>query len=255
MSDTLTRLSDQWKGKIKNQNHINVNFSEPSYRSLRVTNYKRFRLVIDDHGSLYAVKLEINIDQAFSINKTDKIFLFDKPVLLPGLTYKVYISDRNSSLFSNQDQKRKLYLIDGFLQKLGITQNESVFCYTNSIIFGIHQERDLALVVDEIISFINENKDFLFQNQQQNRISLKMFPNQLRHLLPYCKRFSVEDDLERNELIKTLTERQRSNLVNKISPSLMEIDTYLASFQHRTLPYEAMLLGNLAELVSELQKR
>ena len=49
------------------------------------------------------------------------------------------------------------------------------------------------------------------------------------------------------------TEKQKKKIVNKVYPYMTEINEFLNSFGDNPLSHEAILIGNLAELVSEIQ--
>jgi hypothetical protein len=253
MRDNLKELSVQLNAKIKPQNHLNINFPERSFRRLRIKDYMQFDLTIDDHGFLYSIKVKVNAAHAFSINNPDFIFLFDKQITLPGITYTVYVSDVDKSPFKESGQERALYSIDTFLKRLQISKSESVFCYKNSIVFGLNRDRNLQVVVNDIIKLIRENSTFFSNTRQQKLISSNSIPNDLENLLPLCKKFAFSDDSERKELIEMMPKIQKKNLVDTVYPFINKINEYLSSFKDRPLSDEAIMLGNLAELVSELQ--
>jgi hypothetical protein len=46
--------------------------------------------------------------------------------------------------------------------------------------------------------------------------------------------------------------KKKNELVHIVSPLLNDINNYLSSFEDRPLSEEAILIGNLAELVTEL---
>lgn len=80
-------------------------------------------------------------------------------------------------------------------------------------------------------------------------------PENLRPLAPYIVTWSVSDDVGRQEMVESASEEELAQLVANVSPLFPEINAYLDSLRGRTEPDEAMLLGSLAELVSELMIR
>jgi len=81
----------------------------------------------------------------------------------------------------------------------------------------------------------------------------KSIPKNLRPLLPLLKGLGISDDVERELVIEELTDEQKINLVRIVEPFIEDINKFLDSFGNIPLSEEAMLLGNLAELVSELR--
>lgn len=80
-------------------------------------------------------------------------------------------------------------------------------------------------------------------------------PANLRHLAPYIVSWSVSDDVARQEMVEASSEEELAQLAANVGPLLGAIDAYLDSFSDEPEPDEAMLLGSLAELVSELKFR
>jgi hypothetical protein len=98
---------------------------------------------------------------------------------------------------------------------------------------------------------VSENAEVFYQEIKE-RIYTKNIPEKLRPLIPLLKKWSVGDDSDRGLLIEEASEKQKNKLVKSVEPYLNEINEFLDSFKDEPLSHEAILMGNLAELVSEL---
>lgn len=78
-------------------------------------------------------------------------------------------------------------------------------------------------------------------------------PLNLAILAPLLTKWAVSDDHLRHELIDHSDQAEIEEVVSIVSPLMPEINSYLDGFQGKSMPDEAMLVGNLAELVSELE--
>jgi hypothetical protein len=249
--DYLEILSEQFKGNIKSQEHQSYNFKEISYRRLIIKNYKQYKIEVDDFGSLFAIKIKANSDLAFSINNPDKLFLFDTPVSIKGLPYNVFVSEDNSTLLQNECLNKFWNSIIDLSGKIKFYADETVFFYKNHIYFALHSDRNLIPIVDEIVDLVDANTD-IFKKNDRRVISSKKVPANLKPLLPLLKKYSLSDDAEREELIDKMKKSQKIKIIKTVEPLMHEINHYLDSFKDSPLSEEAILIGNLAELVSEL---
>jgi hypothetical protein len=250
--DYLKELSLQLDGRIKSQELLNINLNESSFRRLIVKDYKQLKIQIDEYRTLYSIGIKVNSILTLSINKPDRIFLFNTPKALPGLPYKIYVSS-DYNLSPNEHFKRFWNFIIELLQKLKLSGNESIFIYRNYIFFVLNPNRDLSSILDDIIALIKAN-DKIFKKDFPKKISVKGIPNNLKPLLPFLK-FSVSDDVEREQLIDEMEVGQKKKLVNAVDPFMHEINQYLSSFRDQPLDEVAILIQDLAELVSELKMR
>ncbi len=98
-----------------------------------------------------------------------------------------------------------------------------------------------------------ESSGSTFLENANNGIIAKNIPDNLKHLIPLLKKYSISDDGEREQLVEDIDEKQKKKLIRSVEPFMSEINNFLDSFQDNHLSDEAILLGNLAELVSELQ--
>ena len=125
--DYLKELSTKLGGKIHSQNCQSANFKEKSSRALIIKNYKSFKIQIDDYENLFALGIKVNSNLAFSINNPDKIFLFDKPIAVEELPYKLYVSDEYYNITSDKDLKAFWNSFIDEVKKLKLDDSESVF--------------------------------------------------------------------------------------------------------------------------------
>jgi hypothetical protein len=98
-----------------------------------------------------------------------------------------------------------------------------------------------------------KTNDSLFTKNTQQKIYKKNIPDNLKSLFPLLKKWSVSDDDLREQLVEETSERQKKKLINTVYPFINEINEFLDSFKDEPLSEEAILIGNLAELVSELK--
>lgn len=63
--DKLKELSAKLDGKIKPQNHLNINFDETSFRKLLVKHYRQYTIKIDEYRALYSIGINVNSDLSF----------------------------------------------------------------------------------------------------------------------------------------------------------------------------------------------
>jgi hypothetical protein len=90
-------------------------------------------------------------------------------------------------------------------------------------------------------------------NQQlAESLSTENVPPILRVLIPYAKKYSIADDLLRVQFGNGLSNKEKRELTNIVSPLFPDINNFLDSFGEDPLSDEAIVIGNLAEFVCEL---
>jgi hypothetical protein len=252
--DYLKELSIQLGGNICTQNLSDWNLNGTSLRVLIVKDYKGYKIEINDFGELYQMGIRVDSDFSFSINIPDKIFNYNKPATISNFPYKVYFSDDDNDPVSSETCD-----FQGFwnpfinkLKELTLSDNEGVFYYCNIVYLALSSSRDLIPILDYTINLIDSNP-LIFPNHIRERIFKKNIPENLRPLIPLLKKWSIPDDSEREQLMEETSEKQKKKIVKTVWPYMVEINKFLDSFGDEALSHEAMLLGNLAELVSELQ--
>ncbi len=126
-----------------------------------------------------------------------------------------------------------------------------MFYYANLIELVLKVDRNLKPILDDFIELIDANP-LIFKRNKKEKIFAKNIPENLRHLIPILKKWCIADD-EREQLLEEANEKQKAKLLMTVNPSMSGIDEFLDSFVDGPLNYEAILLGNLAKLISELQ--
>lgn len=250
--DYLKELSVALGGKISSNNCYNWNIGLTSLRKLVVKNYNGHRFRIDEYGpTMFMVDCFIEADFSFSVNNPDKIFFYDKPFDIADYPYKVYIDSDNNDPF----QEEKFGgLIESFVRELKqfeLSAAESIFIYQNCIALALNSTRNIIATIDVLVALIDKY-DALFKKKADRKIYRKNLPENLQVLVPIIKKWAVSDDGERQQLVEESTEKQKRHLVKTVAPYMAEINNFLDSFGEQPLSDEAILLGNLAELVSEL---
>jgi hypothetical protein len=251
--DYLKELSKQLGGRIQAQNLSNWNLNGNSFRVIIAKDYKGYKMEVDEFEDLFQIGIKVESDLAFSINNPDKLFGFTDPTSISDFPYKVYFSDNENDL-NLLHQSEFIPFWNSFSAKikdLELSQNEGVFIYSNVIYLAISPTRNLIPIVDYVIDLINDNSS-IFQKSRNERIYARNIPERLRHLIPLMKKWSVGDDSEREQMIEETGEKQKKKLIKLVYPFMIEINEFLDSFGDEALSNEAVLLGNLAELVSEL---
>ena len=85
------------------------------------------------------------------------------------------------------------------------------------------------------------------------RLDPDQLPEDLRGLMPLIEVWAIGDDGKRQWLLQAASPEERDHLIKTVRPLLNRINTYLDSFSaHDEIPEEAILVGWLAEAVTEL---
>jgi hypothetical protein len=252
--DYLKELSIQLRGKIRTQNLHNWNYNETSFRELIVKDYKGYKVEVNEFKSLFEININSGPDFAFSINVPNKINVFNTPSKIINFPYNVYFREYNneSHPLSNGEFPHSWNPFIDKIKELNLTENEGIFFYHNAIQLAFDKNRNLVLILDDFIGLLVQNKG-VFNKEIKERIFKKNIPESLRILIPLIKKWSIPDDSEREQLMEETSEKQKKKLVKTVWPYMVGINEFLDSFGDEPLSHEAILLGNLAELISELQ--
>jgi len=250
--DYLKELSAKLGGKISSNNCYHWNIDLTSLRKLVIKAYGGHRFAIDEYGpSMFMVRCFIEADFSFSINNPDKLFGYSKVFNLTGYPYKLYIDKESDGSFIKEEYYG---LIESFvreLKELELSAGESIFIYQNCICLALSSTRNVVTAIDMLIGLIDKY-DTLFKKDVKTKIFRKNIPANLHPLIPLIKKWSVSDDNDREQLVDEATEKEKKRLVKTVAPYTPEINKFLDSFGDGVLSDEAILFGNLAELVSEL---
>ncbi len=258
--DQLKRLSNQLGGKICSQDNSNMNFKVKSFRALIIKDYKSYKINIDEYGNLYEIQIKTKTDFTLSINNPDKLSSIDRLIQIKDSPYQLYLFKESYNDFI-KGHKYDPFLSEYFqlfwksfsiqIKQLELLEDETLSIREDGLFFVLRSGRNLSLIVNDAISLIKNNTNIF--KRISKKILSKNVPENLRILLPLMKKWSISDDAERDRMIKKTGERQKKSLISTVEPLIEEINVFLDSFDDRPLNEEAMLLGNLAELVSELK--
>jgi hypothetical protein len=217
--------------------HQNLNEHSSRYFSFNKGGNK-FKLFVFDERLLLEVKATTDI--LFAINLPDNVCLANK--LLNTNTYKLFVNDEENALV-----EAAFNLIKEDVKILGLASNEGVFVYSNAIQLVLNKTRSL---IDEI-NILSSIKLKLERESDQN-LDFSGLPLNLRDLVPFLNRWSISDDKERDEAINQASKEEIKQLTKYVNSKMKDINEYLDSFNSIVMPDEAILIGNLAELVSEI---
>jgi hypothetical protein len=248
----LNKLAIQTRGKIIKQDLFNSNFEQKSMQSLIIKDLKSYKIQVNDFGRLCSIKININTTVAFAINKPDHVLYYQIPIRLKSIPYIIYVSESNKDLIEKKPFHDACNAIGHLLEKLNISPEEGVFVYRNAIHFACKTDRDLVSTLNDITGLLNDNKE-IFKQKTRNAFLIKNVPEQLKPLVPLIKKYSRSDDSERQELVEGMTSKKIKQLIASVDPYMNDINNFLNSFKDTPLSEEATLIGNLAELVSELK--
>jgi hypothetical protein len=246
--DNFKGLAKRLGGNIHSQqlSYWNIGMS---YRHMIVKDYAEYKVEINDFDSVYEITIKADSNFACSINIPDKLFGWIKPTKVSQFRYKAYFSaDKNP--FASAEVQDFWKVLGGKINALNFSDSEGVFFHSYPQLV-LKPERDIISILDDIINVV-ANNEILFRTRSKEKIYTKNIPQNLRSLVPLLKKWSIADDGEREQLLEETSERQKKILVNKVKPYMTEINSFLDSFGDEAQSHEAMLLGNLAELISEI---
>lgn len=76
----------------------------------------------------------------------------------------------------------------------------------------------------------------------------------MAYTLPLLKEWAISDDEERQEKIDSSSQEKLAIVVSRVYPHINAINDFLDSFGDQPLTNEAIMLGNLAELVDIIRQ-
>lgn len=249
--DYLKELARRTGGKIRVQDLFSSNFNQKSFRVLVIQDFKQYKVQIHDVGTLCSIEIKVDTEIAFAINNPDKVLFLKAPIRPKSFPYTIYASE-TKDILENEEFEKAYKALGDLLEKISIAPEESVFVAGNVIGFALKTSRDLLSVLDDIVDLLERNQD-IFKRTVRKIINIKEIPERLRILAPLLKKYSIPDDAEREQLIESLSKKKKMQLIESVDPYMSEINNYLSSFEQQPLSEEATLIGNLAELVTELK--
>jgi hypothetical protein len=247
--DKLKEISTRLGGKITSQNLININIDQTSNKRLLVKNYKGCSLKIDEYKNIFAIGIKVNSHLAFSVNKIDIAFSYKTLIPYPGFPFKIYAG--TADLMKSRRVVQLLTSLSSLFENMKFAGDESIFFYTNYVYIYLSSESDLLPILDKFIDFIHENNDVFAGDVKERGLSGKV-PVKLSTLLSFVDKYAIADDSDRQQLIGVMNEKEKVMLISAVKPLFEDINIFLKSFDGEPLSEEAIAIGELAELVSEL---
>jgi hypothetical protein len=238
------------KVKIFRPTSQEVNLFDPNLndKSTRLFKFKddqdnRFKIwVFTD-----TVKLETPLTTSllFSINFPDKVCLAKKILLEESGIGKIFTNN-------SKDDKIKLCikLLNDDLKSLNFDFNEGLTVYRNSLQLTLKQDRQMLPEI-EIFKKIKSLIELNFPDEIEE-IDFSDLPTDLRQILMKFGSLAISDDFERDEKIKSLTKKQRTDFIETLEPILENINSFLDTFSDKPLTEGAIGLQSLAILLIEL---
>ncbi|HRI02819.1 MAG TPA: hypothetical protein PLL77_03655 [Pyrinomonadaceae bacterium] len=240
------------KSSIKQFNPVRktINLFDPNLKETSTTFFQladesgdKFRLFVFSERLI--IESTIKTFLLFSINLPDIVCFANTLLGVSMHGHKIYASSS-----TDQNVLNCVTLVEPNIQDFGFEKNEGLFVFRNAIQLVCDGNRNLAreiLLLKQIKLTIEDN--FPENNLDFNTSNI---PSELRDLLPFLAEWAIADDLERAEKIARSSKQERKILTDRVSPKIGLINNYLESFEGKPLSYEATLLGNLAELGSEV---
>lgn len=247
--NNLIELSEKLKTVTKPQQRIDVS-GEVSYEGINKT-YRKHKVQMDLYKTFISITIHVNSNLALAINKPDAMFGYKVPFQMDDSPYPIFVSASQSSFVKDENSKKFLNEVLVYLKTLELSDRESAYMYNNGMRFILLPKRDIKEILDSLIELIGKNAA-IFNAKSEQAISKKNIPDNLVSLSPFLKKYAIADDSTRAELVEAMGAEKKKVLIEVVGPLLGEIDRYLNSFGDRPLTEEAMLIGNLAELVRVL---
>lgn len=222
-----------------------VNYYDPviSVTSKRVFKMKdeydnKFKLY--DFTGKILIELNAQTSLLFSVNLPNNIFLANKL-----LKNKLYAKRSNDNFVSDC-----FNLIRKDINNISLLKDEALFVYRNGIHLLIRNTRELLPVII-FLQKVKRTIEYHFPDVDET-IDISKFPAEFKNLLHVIKEWAIADDTKREEKIKRSSQIKIQKVIDAVSPKMNSINNYLNSFKDEPISYEASLLGNLAELITEL---
>ena len=193
-------------------------------------------------------RLELTV--SFSVNKPDCIVGLNKRIRGIGsqLAWPLYIGDVIDPQIVSKWLRAKINC--RYIAALTLGARESLQVYRNGATLIVEATRDLANTINSFVALANilpeANSEVVLECAYE-------LPKDIRHLRKFFAKWACSDDTERDEVLARSRRAQRERLCNAVVPLFPQINAYLDSFSG-PLPECAIRLGNLAELVAEVQR-
>lgn len=189
------------------------------------------------------LEIKINTSLLFAVNIPDVVCFANKALDKQIGEHKIYTDNSNYNLIINC-----IDLIKNEVKDLHLKANEGFFVYGNALQLAISQQRALIPEISSLIKL----KSTIEQPEIKSEIDISKVPENLQSLIPFLNEWALSDDHERDEKINQSSKIELMKVTNAVNPKMNIINNYLDSFKKESLPHEAILIGNLAELITEI---
>jgi len=225
-------------------NLFHPNLQSHSSRVFKIKDKEGNKYKVYDFTQRIVLETKASISLCFSVNLPDNVCLANKP-LESIKEYKVFTDhSQDIAVLSCLD------FISNIIRSMNLKSNEGFFVYRNGIQLVIDTSRPVVREVQNMQLI----KDILQSNFPDipEKIDVSKIPSDLQDLIPLLAEWAISDDVEREGKINGLSKTKLKKMIEMVKPKMDLINSYLDSFKNEPLTYEAILIGNLAELVSEL---
>ena len=205
-------------------------------------NDNRFKLFLFTKRLSLEIKLNTNL--LFAVNLPDNVCLANQKLDSTVSDYKIFTDHKKDELVTDCTN-----LIQEELGSLKLMLGEGLFVYGNLIQIILNPTR---LIIPEI-EILNRIRLKLSDKCSINeKIDFSNLPVNLQQLIPILNEWAIPDEAEREEKIAKTSPKKLKQLIDRVNPKMDAINDYLDNFKKDALPHEATLVGNLAELITEL---
>ena len=227
----------------------NVFFPEIKEKAFSYIKFRRRKFNISRFATQSLFKVDVrgfNTNIYFAVNRENRSYLFNKllPSTIRKSKHKIYVDilPPSSGLINWLKNESHLDLIDAF----SFSNRESLQVYTTGITLITESIENIDALLTKIVTLANALPFFV------DAYDFSKLPSEFKSLLPLMKKWGLSDDLERTEKLQRMSLLTKKRVVNLVMPYMSKINTYLSSFGNSALPDDAIILGRLAETVSEI---
>jgi len=221
------------------------NLNDKSTRLLKFKDEQDNRFKIWVFTETVLLETPLNTSLLFSINYPDKVCLAKKLLFEAIGIGKIYTDN------SKDDQIQScIKLLNDELKSLNLDFNEGLTVYRNALQLKLKQDRQMLPEI-EALKKIKVLLQLNFPDEIEE-VDFSDLPTDLRQILNKFGSLAISDDFERDEIIQTLTKKQRIDFIEILEPKLENINSFLDTFNNKPLSEGAIRLQSLAELLIEL---
>ncbi len=136
------------------------------------------------------------------------------------------------------------------VEESGLEEGESLYFTKGEIGFYLKRpdvDRTIG-IIDRVIALAGKVEI------AEHELNLEALPVQFHPIIPLIKKWALDNDSERNDLLATTSKPVLRSLVDHVFPYFGAIDSYLDSFRGEAPTEQAAALGRLAECALDAQK-